>query len=214
MWPQLKTFCLLGQSTWHAWTLSLGTRILEMGEPHCFLTTARQHHDVWQDANVAHYRFEHYWEHRQFVCQLWIQGARYVIARCCPRKNSWRTCKIDTARKYCDGTTEEVLADIRAPDIFQIATKVAPTEPGNHRREKLKAIFHESLQALKIDKVDILYLHAPVSSNVRYERDGKKSTAGIRCRTIVRQSKTLYGEYKTFTSKGFLSVWVKEKVGW
>lgn len=70
---------------------------------------------------------------------------------------------IDTARVYCDGTTEEVLADLHVFDKFKVATKVAPRQPGDHQPERLKAIFQKSLEALKTDKVDILYLHAPVS---------------------------------------------------
>ncbi|CDH52659.1 aldo keto reductase [Lichtheimia corymbifera JMRC:FSU:9682] len=69
--------------------------------------------------------------------------------------------EIDTARVYCDGTTEEVLADLQVFDKFKVATKVAPRQPGDHQPERLKAIFQKSLEALKTDKVDILYLHAP-----------------------------------------------------
>lgn len=69
----------------------------------------------------------------------------------------------DTARVYCDGTTEEMLADLHVFDKFKVATKVAPRQPGDHQPERLKAIFQKSLETLKTDKVDIFYLHAPVS---------------------------------------------------
>ncbi|ORY94668.1 Aldo/keto reductase [Syncephalastrum racemosum] len=68
---------------------------------------------------------------------------------------------LDTARLYCQGTTEEVLAELGAPDKFNIATKVYPTQPGDHEPEKLKATFKKSLEALKVDSVDLFYLHAP-----------------------------------------------------
>ncbi|KAI8144791.1 Aldo/keto reductase [Fennellomyces sp. T-0311] len=69
--------------------------------------------------------------------------------------------ELDTARVYCDGTTEEVLADLGEVSRFKIATKVAPRTPGDHQPEKLKAFFRTSLETLKTDKVDIFYLHAP-----------------------------------------------------
>lgn len=69
----------------------------------------------------------------------------------------------DTARVYCDGTTEEMLADLHVFDKYKVATKVAPRQPGDHQPERLKAIFQKSLETLKTDKVDIFYLHAPVS---------------------------------------------------
>ncbi|KAI9316046.1 NADP-dependent oxidoreductase domain-containing protein [Dichotomocladium elegans] len=69
--------------------------------------------------------------------------------------------ELDTARVYCSGTTEEVLADLRVADKFKIATKVAPREPGAHKPDRLKAIFQTSLDTLQVDKVDIFYLHAP-----------------------------------------------------
>jgi len=43
---------------------------------------------------------------------------------------------------------------------FQIATKVFPGKPQAHG-EHLKPTFYESLKALKTEKVDIFYLHAP-----------------------------------------------------
>ncbi|KAI9013572.1 NADP-dependent oxidoreductase domain-containing protein [Hyaloraphidium curvatum] len=71
--------------------------------------------------------------------------------------------EVDTARNYCGGNTEQVLGEIGASNDrrFRIATKVAPTKPGDHAPERLKAIFQRSLAALKADRVHILYLHAP-----------------------------------------------------
>jgi hypothetical protein len=42
-----------------------------------------------------------------------------------------------------------------------VSTKVWPTVAGAHNSENLKKTFRESLVALKADKVDIFYLHAP-----------------------------------------------------
>lgn len=44
---------------------------------------------------------------------------------------------------------------------FKVATKVWPIVPKAHSSQHLKATFKESLVALKAEKVDIFYLHAP-----------------------------------------------------
>ena len=44
---------------------------------------------------------------------------------------------------------------------YKVSTKVFPGVPKAHGAESLKRIFKESLEALKLQKVDILYLHAP-----------------------------------------------------
>ncbi|KAJ3300867.1 hypothetical protein HDU76_005997, partial [Blyttiomyces sp. JEL0837] len=70
----------------------------------------------------------------------------------------------DTARMYCGGNTEEVLGELnvqRSEPFFKIHTKCYPTELGDHAPEKVKASFRTSLAALKTDKVDVFYLHAP-----------------------------------------------------
>ncbi|KAF9116043.1 hypothetical protein BGW39_002841 [Mortierella sp. 14UC] len=68
--------------------------------------------------------------------------------------------EIDTARIYCNGDTETVLSQLPTAHL-KIATKVFPFGEGEHSKEKLPIQFRESLKALKAEKVDILYLHAP-----------------------------------------------------
>ncbi|KAI9360770.1 NADP-dependent oxidoreductase domain-containing protein [Zopfochytrium polystomum] len=71
--------------------------------------------------------------------------------------------ELDTARMYCDGNTEEVLAQLGAstnPD-FHIHTKAYPFNLGDHSPEKLKQQFRASLKALNTNKVKVFYLHAP-----------------------------------------------------
>ncbi|KAF9921270.1 hypothetical protein FBU30_008728 [Linnemannia zychae] len=75
--------------------------------------------------------------------------------------------EIDTARIYCNGDTETVLSQLPTAH-FKISTKVWPHTPGAHNKENLPKQFQESLAALKANKVDILYLHAPDYS-VPYE---------------------------------------------
>ena len=47
------------------------------------------------------------------------------------------------------------------PEKYKISTKVWPFAPKAHSAEPLKKTFRESLEALKLQKVDIFYLHAP-----------------------------------------------------
>ncbi|KAK3807046.1 MAG: Aldo/keto reductase [Benniella sp.] len=68
--------------------------------------------------------------------------------------------ELDTARIYCNGDTETALGDLGLKS-YKVATKVWPTASGAHDAENLKKTFRESLVALKADKVDIFYLHAP-----------------------------------------------------
>ncbi|RKO94126.1 Aldo/keto reductase [Blyttiomyces helicus] len=69
--------------------------------------------------------------------------------------------ELDTARMYCDGNTEEVLAALEVQKQFVVATKAYPFVPGEHQPERLKKQFRASLAALKTNRVDIFYLHAP-----------------------------------------------------
>ncbi|KAG0220616.1 hypothetical protein BGX31_010776 [Mortierella sp. GBA43] len=68
--------------------------------------------------------------------------------------------ELDTARLYCNGDTETAMGELNLKS-FKIATKVWPTVPKAHGSEHLKKTFRESLAALKTQKVDIFYLHAP-----------------------------------------------------
>ncbi|KAJ3081345.1 hypothetical protein HK102_002404, partial [Quaeritorhiza haematococci] len=74
--------------------------------------------------------------------------------------------ELDTARMYCNGNTEEVLAELQVQTKtewgpFSVATKAYPFQPGMHSKEKLKEQFRASLKALNSKRVDIFYLHAP-----------------------------------------------------
>jgi aryl-alcohol dehydrogenase-like predicted oxidoreductase len=65
----------------------------------------------------------------------------------------------DTAHLYNEGRSEELLADMIAPerDRLLIATKVGYS--GGAGAENLRAQFDISRRRLKLDRVDILYLH-------------------------------------------------------
>lgn len=84
--------------------------------------------------------------------------------------------EVDTARTYGGGSSEEYLGqlDWQARGIT-MATKLSPQAPSNptakkytHKPEDLRAALLESLAALKTDKVDLWYLHAP-DHNTPYE---------------------------------------------
>ncbi|KAF8950893.1 hypothetical protein BGZ46_004269 [Entomortierella lignicola] len=68
--------------------------------------------------------------------------------------------EIDSARIYCGGDTETVLGQL-GTDSYKVATKVWPGAPNAHAPEQLRKTLRESLTALKSNKIDVFYLHAP-----------------------------------------------------
>lgn len=87
---------------------------------------------------------------------------------------------VDTACNYTDGTSEEILGRLVAPDRerFVVATKYTltmrrddPNAGGNHRKSLVRTL-EESLRRLRADYVDLLWLHmwdgmTPVEEVVR-----------------------------------------------
>ncbi|GAB00020.1 uncharacterized protein L969DRAFT_53573 [Mixia osmundae IAM 14324] len=80
--------------------------------------------------------------------------------------------EVDTARVYCGGSCEEMLGDLGWQKRgLQMDTKLYPTarSPVNmgwtdvitHSPEDIRKNFDNSLKALKADRVDAFYLHAP-----------------------------------------------------
>ncbi|KAG0338327.1 hypothetical protein BG005_003815, partial [Podila minutissima] len=76
---------------------------------------------------------------------------------------SFGVLELDTARVYCDGDTEMVLGQVEGQPLsrFEVSTKVYPIEAGDHSPEALTRHLYKSLEALKVGKVKIFYLHAP-----------------------------------------------------
>ncbi|MCJ1252093.1 hypothetical protein MMC30_009331 [Trapelia coarctata] len=71
---------------------------------------------------------------------------------------------IDTARAYpvgSPGTAEALLGALSAPAAFTISTKVTSWIPGSHSASNIRASIAASLEALGVDSVDVMYLHAP-----------------------------------------------------
>jgi len=71
--------------------------------------------------------------------------------------------ELDTARVYGGGTSEQYLGklEVQSKQGFKLATKVLPRSPYDHTREGIRKAVKDSLEALVVSKVDILYLHAP-----------------------------------------------------
>ncbi|KAI9031981.1 Aldo/keto reductase [Hyaloraphidium curvatum] len=82
--------------------------------------------------------------------------------------------EIDTARTYCGGTCEQYLGNIGTAEMgFRIQTKLYPTtgqrvsgsivgqDPIEHTPEGLRKHLMRSLEALRVRKLDMWYLHGP-----------------------------------------------------
>ncbi|KAG0048730.1 hypothetical protein BGZ83_006333 [Gryganskiella cystojenkinii] len=68
--------------------------------------------------------------------------------------------EIDTARIYGRGDTEVLLSQLPNAHL-KLATKAYPMEEHGFNSVKLPKQFRQSLEALKVPKVDLFYLHAP-----------------------------------------------------
>jgi aflatoxin B1 aldehyde reductase len=73
---------------------------------------------------------------------------------------------IDTARAYPvgrGGTCEKLLGErsLRLGSWSNISTKVSSFMPGSHRARNIETSINRSLEALNVESVDIMYLHAP-----------------------------------------------------
>jgi len=70
--------------------------------------------------------------------------------------------EVDTARTYTAGTSEELLGKVDWQKRGLIVeTKLYPAGPIKHTPEGIREYFAKSLEALKTDRVELFYLHAP-----------------------------------------------------
>jgi len=74
--------------------------------------------------------------------------------------------QVDTARIYSGGDTEDILGRVlQQPQIrdhsYVLGTKAHPSQPGGLSKAGIRGQLENSLKALKVDKVDVLYLHQP-----------------------------------------------------
>mmetsp|Transcript_1634 Transcript_1634/g.2466 ORF Transcript_1634/g.2466 Transcript_1634/m.2466 type:complete len:530 (+) Transcript_1634:189-1778(+) len=91
---------------------------------------------------------------------------KFVVSPCVQKHLTSGKAEIDTARMYQHGKTEMVLGDIMGDDLkkrFYIATKANPFKGYNEslRPESVAAQVEASLKAMRVESVDLLYLHAP-----------------------------------------------------
>lgn len=71
---------------------------------------------------------------------------------------------LDTARGYsahAPGTSEPLLGAVEAGKRFNIDTKIFPHVDHPHTKDKIEKNINESLDALKVPQVDVVYLHRP-----------------------------------------------------
>lgn len=71
---------------------------------------------------------------------------------------------LDTARGYspaAPGSSEALLSQTDAAQWATIDTKVTSWVPGSHSASKIEQSIKGSLEALRMEKVHIMYLHAP-----------------------------------------------------
>ena len=72
--------------------------------------------------------------------------------------------EMDTAYKYVDGSSEEMLGRLLTPERrgkVYLATKASPLSGGGLGSENITQQVNTSLRRLRTDHVDLLYLHAP-----------------------------------------------------
>ena len=70
--------------------------------------------------------------------------------------------ELDTAAVYVGGKQEAFTKDAGFKERgFEIASKIMPTNPGEHSAEKLPKSWDVSLDKLGVSSTDIFYLHAP-----------------------------------------------------
>ncbi|GJE95534.1 aldo/keto reductase [Phanerochaete sordida] len=118
--------------------------------------------------------------------------------------------ELDTARLYCFGTSEEMLATVEWKKRgLAMGTKLWPTAlwkmPNiaqiTHSPEDLRKYFEESLKALKTDCIDLWYLHGPDRS-VPYE---------VTLKAVDELHRE--GKFKRFGLSNYMSWEVAEIVG-
>ncbi|KAF5238904.1 hypothetical protein FANTH_10147 [Fusarium anthophilum] len=68
--------------------------------------------------------------------------------------------EIDSAQAY--GDSELVLGDNGASEMFELSTKLPGImDPGSYRRDEVVTRTQKSLERLRVNQLDILYLHSP-----------------------------------------------------
>jgi aflatoxin B1 aldehyde reductase len=119
--------------------------------------------------------------------------------------------EIDTAYGYCDGLTEEILGRILTPERREkvyLSTKVNPFSEEGLRPHRVIEQIETSLRRLKVDHVDLLYLHAPdLNTPIEVTLDA--------CYKLFRQGKYLEFGLSNFPSWQVVNIWhICRRNGW
>jgi aflatoxin B1 aldehyde reductase len=119
--------------------------------------------------------------------------------------------EIDAAYVYNGGDAERYLGEILAGDPSlkpRLATKVNPRVTGKLDREAVVAQLNETLQRLKIDHVDLLYLHFP-DPNTPVE------TTLAACAELHSQGKFHHFGLSNFAAWQVIDIWhICKREGW
>jgi len=119
--------------------------------------------------------------------------------------------EIDTAYRYLDGKSEEILGHILTPSLREkvyLATKVHPGSPGGLRPEQVLRQVETSLQRLKTDRIDLLYLHRP-------DFQTPVETTLETCQKLFRQGKLRELGLSNYASWQVADIWhICRRNGW
>jgi aryl-alcohol dehydrogenase-like predicted oxidoreductase len=71
--------------------------------------------------------------------------------------------RLDTAARYANGESEKVLGKAKFPDTFKVDTKILLNLPsdGSLSAGPIEKSLSNSLKVLGVEKVNVLYCHAP-----------------------------------------------------
>lgn len=119
--------------------------------------------------------------------------------------------EIDTAHRYLEGKSEEILGRILTPSLREkvyLATKVHPGSEGGLRSEEVVRQVETSLKRLQTDWIDLLYLHRPdAQTPVEITLDA--------CHRLFRQGKFRELGLSNYASWQVADIWhICRRNGW
>ena len=101
--------------------------------------------------------------------------------------------KLDTAARYKNGESEKVLGKANFPEMFAVETKILTNIPadGTLSAEAIEKSLTNSLDVLGVEKVNVLYCHAPdfktpIAEQARAFHDQYKKGRFTYVRTALR----------------------------
>ncbi|MDQ8186284.1 aldo/keto reductase [Pelagicoccus sp. SDUM812002] len=142
-----------------------------------------------------------------FGPQVDLETSRMMVSRFLDHGNT----EIDAAYVYNGGDSERFLGNILTESLIdsaQVATKVNPRVTGRLDRDAITSQLNESLERVKRDSVDILYLHFPDPSTPINE------TLEV-CAELYREGKFKRFGLSNFSAWEVVNIWhLCHKSGW